>query len=120
MVQTGGQAADSSVMLEKWHFALLVIPLSVLAAWWRYARYESDPEWELRWQQLPPGERERLAEAAYSDEPPEDPEEAWLAAGSARAKEEVWFDAPWKRFAATVAAVAALLALAAVVADLTA
>ncbi|HET7417794.1 MAG TPA: hypothetical protein VFJ61_09245 [Solirubrobacterales bacterium] len=63
-------------------FALIfLVAFSVL---YRRLRNEQDPEWEGRWRSLPQSEQERLAEAARRGERLEDPDEAYLAAGSAR------------------------------------
>lgn len=58
---------------------LVFLPLT----YWRL-RAAQDPEWEDRWQELPLRERERIARGVRRGEHFEDPDEAYLAAGSAR------------------------------------
>ena len=50
-----------------------------------------DLEWESRWKQLPVSDRRRIHRAARRGEELEDPEEAALAAGSARFQRQL----PW-------------------------
>ncbi|HEX6601132.1 MAG TPA: hypothetical protein VF030_00685 [Solirubrobacterales bacterium] len=50
----------------------------------RQLKDAQDPEWEERWGELPHPERERISAAVRRGERFEDPNEAYLAAGSAR------------------------------------
>jgi len=58
---------------------LILLPLH-----YRRLRDARNPEWEERWKALPELERKRIAAAVRRGERFEDPNEAYLAAGSAR------------------------------------
>jgi len=110
-VQPRGPNADKPEVIDNWLLACILIPIVVLLSWWRWVTYKRDPTWEMRWQELSPEERERLAEAARLKMTSEEPEEAWLIEGSARFQEHFLFNAPWKRMLSLAAAFAAVFAL---------
>ena len=58
---------------------LIMLPIT-----YRRMRKAQNPEWESRWRGLPQLERKRISAAVRRGERFEDPNEAYLAAGSAR------------------------------------
>src|SRR5689334_17068076 len=91
---------------------LVVFGLAYLAAFLRMAG-NRDPEWEARWKQLHTADRRRIWRAVRRGEKLEDPDEARLAAGSARFQRQlIWHPTAgaWTMLAIfTVAALAVAL-----------